>query len=185
MPRYTSNSLVSGSWSASSGAAPPSRAGSAKDSYAEAETFCSIATFPPLWCCCGARHGDSEPSGTPCETDAWEAPTMGPDQISRATFRELAHRVKPASTSSFCGVFVKTESWSPSLTIMPDRYSFSTPRAIRRSTSSTTPTPTLHRGRRPRKFVRRTLFDFADGGQAFLARARALASTRAASRIPS
>jgi hypothetical protein len=34
-----------------------------------------------------------EPSGTLCEADAWEAPTMRPDQISRVTFRELAHRV--------------------------------------------------------------------------------------------
>jgi hypothetical protein len=53
-----------------------------------------------LWC---KARGTGEPSGTPCEAfepsrtlrqvDAWEAPTMRPDQISKATFRELAHRV--------------------------------------------------------------------------------------------
>jgi hypothetical protein len=49
-----------------------------------------------LWC---KTRGAGEPSRTPCEAfepsraDACEAPTMRPDQISKATFRELAHRV--------------------------------------------------------------------------------------------
>jgi hypothetical protein len=34
-----------------------------------------------------------EPSRTLREADAWEPPAMRADQISRTTFRELAHRV--------------------------------------------------------------------------------------------
>jgi hypothetical protein len=34
-----------------------------------------------------------EPSRTAREADAWERPTMRPDQMSSTTFRELAHRV--------------------------------------------------------------------------------------------
>jgi hypothetical protein len=43
-----------------------------------------------LWC---KTRGTGEPSRSSCEADAGEAPAERSDQISEATFRELAHRV--------------------------------------------------------------------------------------------